>query len=180
MPQQLQSTVAVGLVLTRSHEIERRRVRAGFAHGHAEAVVERAVGSNLRAASDAACAAERIRMVEAARRAAPLAQTRRVSSRTVGKHCTCRTAAVGLIGLRARTVSLLRSQIVAVVDEAVGSSCRIGDTRDAVLHIIRQRGRIGSPDFDTSTLRRKSCQSYAANALPLNVQANGFAIVWLK
>jgi chromosome segregation ATPase len=31
-----------------------------------------------------------------------------------------------------------------------------------------------------STLRRKSYHSYATNALPLNVQANGFAIVWLK
>jgi len=37
-----------------------------------------------------------------------------------------------------------------------------------------------SPEEQSSTLRRKSCQSYAANALPLNVQANGFAIVWLK
>jgi len=104
--EQLQAAVAVGLVLTGSHETERCWVRAGFADGHAEAIVERAVGGGLRAADNASGASERIGMVEAARRAASFAQTRRVGSGSVRKDRTCRTAAVCLVRFRARAVGL--------------------------------------------------------------------------
>ena len=56
MSQQLQPTVSVGLILAYSHEAKWCGVGASFANRHAETIVERAVGSGLRTAGDAACA----------------------------------------------------------------------------------------------------------------------------
>ena len=76
MTKEHQSAVVVRLVLPFAHETERRRRRACPTDGHSETVVEHAVCDCLTAVGYASGAAERVAVVELARRAASLAKGR--------------------------------------------------------------------------------------------------------
>ena len=140
MPKEHQATVAVGLVLPLAYEAEGRGRRAGAADGHAEAVVEYAVGDRLAAARDAPGASERIAVIELARCASVLAEAGSVDRRAVFEHRTRRGRAVAEIVRGSGAVHLLHPHVIAVVGERIGRGTGIGDSGYPVFIVIRDRG----------------------------------------
>ena len=137
MPKEHQSAVAVGLVLPLAHETKRRRRRAGAADRHAEAVVEHRIRDRLAGIRYAPRAAERIAVVELARRASVLAEAGSVDRRAVLEHRACRSCAVAEIVRGSGAVHLLHPHVIAVVRKRIGRGTRIGDSDHSVFIVIR-------------------------------------------
>ena len=103
------------------------------------AIVKNAVRHRLAAVGDTSCGTESVAMIELARAASSLAQTRRVNRRSIAQDRTGRRASIRDKVPRSPAVHLLSTQVVAIILKSVGGCTRISDLRHPVFVIIRQR-----------------------------------------
>ena len=144
MPQQLEDTVCVRLVLLFADEAEGRRRGSRSAERVAKRIIQHAVGNALAAVRNASCGTKRIAVQELARASPSFAQSGRVHGRTVFENRACRGGTIADIVPGSAAIHLLRSQVFAVVGEGVCCAAWIRDAGDAVFHIVSNGCDIGS------------------------------------
>ena len=141
MPQQHQPRVVVRLVLRPAHKPEGCQRSPSPAHYHPERVEQDAVSDGLSGVGNPPRAAKRVLVSELRGRSSPLRESRRVGGSPVLQNRACRLRAIADIGERSRRIVLADPQTKPVVGETVSRRTRIGDSRDAVFIVIRERRR---------------------------------------